>query len=366
MTLEQTIQRIHTIADQLLVSLAEEPASRYMIALPPLADDVTDVPVMDCLEYRYAIARLREVLTYKYLLNAWKNKQLEVSRELLASCLASLRKSPVIDYYDLGDYHEMAFHYYKKAGDEKKAQRHLISCYFDRGRAIISADKVFDSKDLIMALLKDRRRMEAFIWYVLDFILHDFEDIQEYMTRTQYLLMERILVLAVKLFAENAECNKDLRCGVYTLQSLYYGWTERPEEAKAAKQACLQLGGKKKYAAILKRILKSKPAPRLADQRFLDYVLYINVLEETEVYPMDQDENLDLDAPYDFFILAKDGRTNFLDTFYRPMSDALKFLKTYDLAEQGDAAAIQNIARRYREGDGITACLAASQAWEKK
>ena len=70
MTLEQVNQRIDTIVDQLLVTFAENPASRYLFTLPTLTDEDEEEILLDCQEYNFGIARLREVISYKYLLSA--------------------------------------------------------------------------------------------------------------------------------------------------------------------------------------------------------------------------------------------------------------------------------------------------------
>ena len=366
MTLEQTLERINHLADGLLVELAENSESRFLISLPPLLPEEQATPILDCMEYVYGLSQLREILVYKYLLLAFKTKKLAVSRESLAFCLSQMRQSPVIDYYDLGDYHEYAYAYYKKMEDERKALRHLISCYSDRGRAIVSADKTFDSKDWLMAILKDHQRFESLLLYILDFIVQDLEDVQVFLKRSQYLLLERALLFAVKIFAENPKQNVQLRSAVYTVQSLYYDMTDRTDDAKAARMAAKKLGGSKNYERVLAEYRISQPAPHLADERFVDYLLFINALEEYEVYPMDEKGNLNLEYEYDDFILAKDGRLNFMDTFYRQMPSVLDFQKLYEQAEAGEASAITELARRYRQGEGVSASECAAAAWETK
>lgn len=365
MTLEQTIQRIHTIADQLLVNFAEDRESRFLFTLPPISEEASWVPVLDCQEYNYGIARLREALAYKYLLGAMKHKQLAVSKESLAACLRNMRRVPFIDYYDLGDYHEYAHAYYKQLGDEKKARRHLLCCYMDRGRAILSCDKIFDCKELIMALMKEHRRMQAFLVYVISFIHYDFEEVQELMKRSQYLLLERALVLAVKLFAENGAYDADVRSCIYYVQSVYYERTNREELAKSAREAYKKVGGSKNFDLTLVKFMMDQPDPQLMDEQFLDYLLYGDSVDEEEIYPHNEEGEIDLDLEAEDPVVVKDGRSNFMDTFCRVMPDAMEFRKMYGQAEKGDEGAIREVVRCYREGDRVSVCECAAAAWEQ-
>ena len=366
MTLAQINQRIEQIVDQLLVTLAHDHESRYLFTLPPLMEGYQGEIVLDCQESNYCIARLREVITYKYMLGAFKSKLLDINLENLAACLQQMRQSPVIDYYDLSDYHEYAFYYYKRLGNEKKANVHLLACYFDRGRAILSCDKTFDCKELLLVLLKDRQRMLSFLLYVIDFISHEFEDYQEFLKRSQYLLIERSLVLAEKVFAENASCDVNLRSCIYYVQSLYYQQTKRSEMAQHAKEAYMKLGGDKNYEEVLEEIMETQLHPHFSDERFLDYMLYAGSLEDDEICRLDDDGNIVLDIDDAYSVWEKDERINFMDAFYRSMSSAMSFKKDYDQAEGGNQQAIREVARRYREGDGVTACACAAEAWEKE
>lgn len=369
MTLEEITQRINTIVDQLLVNLAEDPEQRYLFTLPSLAEGVQKAPVLDCLENGYCIARLREVITYKYLLEAFKSKQLEISKENLYACISNMRTSPVIDYYDLGNYHEFAVYYYTRLGNKKKANRHLLSCYMDRGRAILSCDKTFDSKDLLMVILKNHQRLRSFLLYIIDFIYLDFEEVQPCLQRSQYLLLERALVLASKLFAENPACNKDLRCCVYYVMSLYYDMTNRAELAQKATDAYMELGINKNYDEMLQSFMANEPSPYLVDERFLDYLLYAKYIGKEYIYgPDDEEEDDDEISEYEeeIPVVEKDGRENFMDTFYRPLNEALEFKNVYDEAEKGNSESIREVIRCYHEGDGVIACKAAAAAWEKK
>ncbi len=364
-TLEEVNQRINSIVDQLLVNLAQHPASRYLFSLPVLEDENREAPVLDCQEYGYCIANLREVITYKYLLDALKSKQLEVNKQNLYACIKNMRRSPVIDYYDLADYHEYAYYYYKKLGNEKKANSHLLSCYYDRGRAILSCEKTFDCKELLLVLLKDRKRLLSFILYVVDFVGHDFEDYQEFFTRSQYLLIERSLVLAEKVFEENASADVDLRCVIYYVLSLYYKQTKRPEMAKKAKTAYLKLGGRRKYNDLLEDVVEAQLDPHWMDERFLDYILYGCTLEDDEICTLDEDENISFDIDDEYSVWEKEERMNFMDAYYRVMDGSMKFKKIYDLAEKGDKKSILEVARCYREGDGVMPCICAAEAWER-
>ena len=367
MTLEQVNQRINVIVDEFLVKIAENPESKYLYTLPPLAEGFQGEILMNCQEDGYCIAHLREVITYKYMLAAFRSKLLEISPKTLFVCLCNLRKSPVIDYYDLADYHEFAFYYYKKLGNEKKANAHLLSCYFHRGRAILSTDGTFDCKELLLVLLKDRQRLLSFVLYVIDFISHDFEDYQDCFKRSQYLLFERCLVLAEKVFGEDAKCNVDLRCSIYYIESLYYNLTKRTDMALTAKRAYRKLGGKKSYLKVLENVIAKQMNPHYIDERFLHYMLYADTVEDDEIYTLDEDGIISFDVEEDeYTVWEKSERMNFVDAFYRPMEDTMDFKKIYDRAENGDQQAIQEVARRYREGDGVTACECAAEAWEKK
>ena len=363
LTLEETIARIHSIADALLTRIALEPESRFMISLPSLMDGQEKVPFLDCQEYNYAIARLREVLIYKYLLISVRVKQLTVDRELLSICLANMRLSPVIDYYDLGDYHEFAFYYYKKLKQEQKAMRHLLSCYQDRGRAIFSAHKTFDCKEMLLMLMKDHQRMRAFLLYVVHYILNDFEEFQPYLKRTQYLLLERSLLLAKKLFAEQPHCGVDLRSCIYYAEWLYAVCTNRVYDAQVAKKNYLLLGGERVYAEVFENVLLDQPKPHLSDVRFVDYLLYRNSMEDFQIYPTDELGNLNLNYEYDDFNLAKDGRVNFMDLFYRNMCDASDFKRVYEAAERGNVDAIREVAKRYLEGEGVAPSASVAATW---
>ena len=366
MTLEQVTQRIHTLADQLLVTLAEQPESRYLFTLPPLTDEYQEETQLDCQESNYCIARLREVITYKYLLGALKSKLLAVSKENLYACIRAMRTSPVIDYYDLSDYHEYAFYYYKRQGQEKKARAHLLACYFDRGRAILSCDKTFDSKELLLVLMKDHERLFSFLMYVIDFIHHDFEDYQACFKRSHYLLFERVFLLADKIYAENTACDVDLRSSIYHVQSLYYELTKRPELAQSTRDACLKLGGDRNYDELLENLMLTRLNPHWMDERFLDYLLYGSTLEEDEICTRDAEGNITLKLDDEYTVWTDDERVNFMDAYYRQMTPAMNFKKDYDLAEKGDRQAILEIVRRYREGDGVTPCACAADAWEKQ
>ena len=365
MTLEETKQQINTIVDQLLVSFAKDPTSRYLFTLPTLTEGYEGETLLDCQEYGFGIARLREVITYKYLLGALKSKLLDVNQENLAACLINMRRSPVIDYYDLADYHEYAYYHYKKLGNEKKANAHLLSCYFDRGRAFLSCDKTFDCKELLLVLLKDRQRLLSFLLYVCDYILNDFEDNQEFLKRSQYILMERALVLAEKVFAENAACKPNLRGCIYFVEYKYYQQTKRLDMALKAKAASKKFASKRPYKKIFQEIVETQLDLHWEDERFLDYILYGATLDDDEICALDDDGNVTLDIDDDSSVWEKDERMNFMDAYYREMEDAMNFKKNYDKAEEGDQQAIRELVRCYREGDGVIACECAAEAWEK-
>ena len=366
MKVEEIKQRINTIVDQLLVSFAENPESRYLFTLPSLAEGYEGETLLDCQEYGFGIARLREVITYKYMLGALKSKLLEVNQENLYNCITNMRRSPLIDYYDLADYHEYAYYHYKKLGNEKKANAHLLSCYFDRGRAFLSADKTFDSKELLLVLLKDRQRLLSFLLYIMDYVFNDFEDNQEFLKRSQYLLIERALVLAEKVFAENAACKPNLRGCIYFVEYKYYQLTKRLDMALKAKAAAKKFASKRPFKKILQEIVETQLDLHWEDERFLDYILYGATLEDDEICTLDADGNVTLDIDDEYSVWDKDERMNFMDAYYREMDDAMNFKKIYDKAEEGDPAAIREIARCYREGDGVAVCVCAAEAWEKK
>ena len=365
MTLEQINQRINPIVDQLLVTFAENPESRYLFTLPSLTEG-EEGPVLDCQENGYCIGQIREVITYKYLLGALKSKQLEVNAENLYACISNMRKSPVIDYYDLGDYHEFAYYYYTKLGKEKKANAHLLSCYYDRGRAILSCDKTFDSKDLLMLLLKDRQRLLSFVLYILDYIYNDFEDNQEFLKRSQFLLLERALVLAEKVFAETADYSVNLRGSIYFVEYKYYNLTKRLDMALKAKAAYKKFGSKRPFKKILEELVETQIDLHWEDERFLDYILYGATLEDDEICSHDEEGNITLEIDDEYSVWEKDERMNFLDAYYRPMENAADFKKVYEKAETGDQQAIRELVRCYREGDGVISCSRAAEAWEKK
>lgn len=363
MTLEQILERINTIVDNILVTIAGKSESRFLFTLPALVDNQPNEVLIDCQETGFGIARLREVITYKYLLSALKSKLLELNYDNLVSCLKNMRLSPVIDYYDLADYHEFAYYYYKKLGNERKANIHLLSCYFDRGRAILSCDKVFDCKELLLVILKDRQRLLTFLLYVLDFVGHEFEDYQEDLKRSQYLLIERSLVLAEKVFAEDTKSPLDLRCSIYYVQSLYYNLTKRPDMALKAKRACRQLGGKQSYRKLFEDFSLTQQAPHFMDLRFLDYMLYVCSLEDDDICSLDENGNITFEIDDEYSIWEKDERNNFLDAYYRPVKSALEFKIIYERAEKGEKEAIQEVSRRFRDGDGVAACECAADAW---
>lgn len=366
MTLEEINQRINEIVDQLLIEIAEKPETRYLFTLPSLTDGYQGETVLDCQEYNYCIGNLREVITYKYLLGALKSKLLEVNSDNLYACIKNMRKSPVIDYYDLADYHEFAYYYYTKSGKEKKANAHMLSCYFDRARAILSCGNTFDCKDLLMVLLKDRERLLSFLLYVMDYVLNDFEDNQEFLTRSQYLLIERSLILAEKVFAENATCNANLRGSIYFVEYKYYNLTNRLDMALKAKAAYKKFASKRPFKKIIEEIVEKQLNLHRIDELFLDYILYGATLEDDEICGRDENGDITLEIDDDSSVWEKEERMNFMDAYYREMKDSLTFKTIYDKAEGGDQESIREIARRYREGDGVTCCLPAAEAWEKK
>lgn len=366
MTLEEINQRINTIVDPLLVSLAENPESRYLFTLPSLGEGYEGETLLDCQEYGYGIARLREVITYKYLLGALKSKLLEVNQENLYACIRNMRQSPVIDYYDLADYHEYAYYYYKRQGNEKKANSHLLSCYYDRGRAILSCDKVFDCKELLLVLLKDQKRLFSFLLYVINYVFNDFEADQEFLKRSQYLLLERSLVLAEKVFAENASCDANLRGSIYFVEYKYYKLTKRLEMALKAKAAYKKFAGKRPFKKILEEIVATRLDIHWMDERFLDYILYGALLEDDEICTLDEDGNVSFDIDDEYSVWEKEERMNFMDAYYREMEGAMKFKKIYEQAENGNQEAIREVVRQYREGKEVAACECAAEAWEKK
>lgn len=366
MKLEEVIKRTNLLVDELLVKIARDPVSRYLIDLPPLTAGEQKAPVMDVQEYRYAIARLREVITYKYILCALKSGILAPARESLALCLSLMRKTPVIDYYDWGDYHEFAYKCYMQTDDKKKARRHLLACYMDRGRAILSADKIFDCKELIMALMKEHQRMQSFLLYVINFIHYDFEEVQPFLKRSQYLLIERALLLATKLFAENAACDVNVRSSIYYVASRYYEQTDRMEMARSARAEYLRLGGDRNYDLELVQFLMTQPDPVFSDERFLDYILYRDSIDDDEIYPRGDDGNFHLEIAAEDPIVVKDGRSNYMDTYYRTMPAAKHFMTVYEQAERGEREAILEVIRCYRAGDGVAPCEAAARAWEEQ
>lgn len=366
MTLEDFTQRVNKIVDSLLVTIVEQPFDRYSFTLPSVVEQYQGEVFMDCQEGGFGIARLREAITYKYLLSAFQSGVLEVTRDGLLACIKNMRRVPVIDYFDLADYHRFASSYYRNSGNEQKADVHLLASYFCKGRAVLSTDQIFDSKDIYQLLSKDKQRLQSFLLYIIDFVCHDFVDFADDMERSQFLFLEEGLKLAEKEMAEDESQETGLRSCIYYAQSVYYKQTERPELAKQAKNAAKKLRGKHNLEDTLEEIMETHPSPRLSEERFIDYLLFMKTFDENEIYTLDDEGNLDLDAAGEYSVWEKDEKINFLDAYYRPLSEALDFKKVYDRAEEGDKDAMRELVRRYAEGDGVTPCEAAAQAWEKK
>lgn len=202
--------------------------------------------------------------------------------------------------------------------------------------------------------------------YILDYVYNDFEDNQEFLKRSQYLLIERSLVLAEKVFAESDDYNANLRGCIYFVEYKYYKVTKRLEMALKAKTAYKKFATKRPFKKILEDLIGSQLNLRWEDERFLDYMLYGSTLEDDEICTFDEEGNISFDIDDEYSVWEKDERMNFIDAYYREMEDTKYFKNLYELAENGNQDAIREIARCYREGDGVATCQCAADVWEKK
>lgn len=365
MILEEFLQRVNKIVDSLLVGIVSDPFQRYSFTLPSVVEQYQGEFYMDCQEGGFGIARLREAITYKYLLSAFGSGLLDVTKENLCACIGNMRRVPVIDYFDWADYHAFAASYYKGLGNDKKADMHLLSSYICQGRAQLSCNEVFDTKDIFQLLLKNKQRLESVLIYIIDFICHDFSDFADSMERSQFLFLEEGLKLAVKEMAEDDTQETGLRSCIYYAVSVYYKQTKRPELAKQARNEAKKLRSKRNLEDTLEEIMQTHASPRLSEERFMDYLLFLKTFDESEIFILDEEGNVDLEADGESSVWEKDERVNFFDAYYREMPDAVEFKRVYDKAENGDKDAVRELVRRYAEGDGVKACKVASEAWMK-
>ena len=136
--------------------------------------------------------------------------------------------------------------------------------------------------------------------------------------------------------------------------------------ALKAKAAYKKFASKRPFKKILQQIVETQLDLHWSDERFLDYILYGATLEDDEICTLDDNDNITFDIDDEYSVWEKDERMNFVDAFYREMESAMNFKMVYDKAEGGDQEAIREVARCYHEGDGVTACASAAEAWEKR
>ena len=365
--LASTLQTINKNVDDVLVNLAKHPEVRECFKAPSLVNENGDSFSMEFHKFCTPVSNIREVLTYCYLIYGMNDGILEVNKETLLEAAKAMRKSPIVEYYLLSMYHELAACVYKEEGNDVKAHRHdilrqmsdvkdyLLDLYYTDIMSPEDEERMESPhfRELLMALNSDPIRFQALLLYIIRYVTSLLKVDATTFLRPQYLLVEEALNIALEQFASNEEYDAELRSCFYYYRSLYYELTCREGLAERYKELYLVIGGERDYEELCNRLLDKLPALRRSEQEFVDYVMMFN-MESDDSIDMELCDMYDLD-----YELPMTG-------FYRGQLINSDFNSLYVEAEKGDVKAIRELARCFREGDGVTACEAAAVAWESK
>lgn len=264
------LSRVKKIVEQQLVEFANYPASRIPLKLRPIDKDFPLCPLLDSCETEEYNSSLREIMTYKYILEALNGHLIPLSKELLYVCITNMRKAGYVDEDYLNPYHRFACAYYRKKGLTHKAEAHeraelLYNMIFD-----LLIEDSFDFNKYTRQLRQSPERLKTFILYVLSEGCRILETDSKKFHRDQFLLLEGALKLGVSTFAEDESCDPLLRACIYYYESHYYGITNRPELAERARKAYVDLCGERDYVAVCKQLMEQLPAIYFTEQLFVD------------------------------------------------------------------------------------------------
>ena len=365
--LASTLQTINKNVDNVLVNLAEHPEVRDCFKVPSLINENGSNFSMEFHKFCTPVSNIREVVTYCYLIYGMNDGILEVNRETLLEAAKAMRKSPIVEHYLLSMYHELAARVYKEDGNDVKAHRHdilrqmsdvkdyLLDLYYTDIMSPEDEERMESPhfRELLMALNTDTLRFQALLLYIIRYVTSLLKVNPTMFLRPQYLLVEEALNIALEQFASNEECDAELRSCFYYYRSLYYELTCREGLAERYKERYLAIGGERDYEEVCNRLLDELPALRCSEQEFVDYVMMFN---------MESDDSIDMDLCFEYDLDDELPSTG----FYRSNLINYDFNTNYVKAEKGNVKAIREVARRFREGDGVAACEAAAVAWENK
>lgn len=362
-----TLQTINAHVDDVLVNLAKHPEVRECFKVPSLVNEKDDSFSMQFHKFCTPVSNIREVVTYCYLIYGMNDGVLGVNKETVLAAAKAMRKSPIVEHYLLSMFHESAASVYEKEGNDKKARRHeilhqmadvkdyLLDLYYTDLLSPEDEERMESPhfRELLIALNSDPLRFQALLLYIIRYVTSVLKVNPTLFLRPQYLLVEEALTIALEQFAANEDCDAELRSCFYYYRSLYYELTCREGLAERYKECYLAIGGERDYEELCNLLLDKLPALHRSEQDFVDYVMQFN-MESDDAIDMNLCNTYDLDDELP------------LTGFYRGQLINFDFNKKYVEAEKGNAKAIREVARCFREGDGVAACEAAAVAWESK
>ena len=361
------LQTINKNVDNVLVNLAKHPEVRECFKVPSLVNETSDNNSMDFHKFCTPASNIREMVTFYYLIHGMKDGILEVNKETLFEAAKAMRKLPIVEHCLLSMYHELAARIYQEEGNEQKSHRHdilrqmanikdyLLDLHYTDMLSPEDEERMEPPhfRELLISLNTNPLRFQALLLYIIRYVTTLLKEKPTMFLRPQYLLVEEALTIALEQFASDENCDAELRSCFYFYRSLYYQLTCRDALAERYKEHYLALGGPRDYEELCNSLLDKLPALRYSEQEFVDYVMKFNMgyegITNLELY---DDYELDDELP--------------LTGFYRDELLNYEFNSLYSEAEKGRKEAISEIARCYREGDGVSPCKVAADAWESK
>ena len=384
--LSTILQAINHNVDNALVNLAKHPEVRECFTMPSLVNKNDNRFSLSFHKFCTPVSTIRESAICTYLIYGMNDGLLTVNKEMLFEAAKAMRKLPIVEYYILGMYHELAARVYENEGNERKSHQHtvlrqiahvkdyLLDLYYTDLMSPEDEERMESPRfrELLKSLNTDPLRFQSLLLYIIRYVTTMLKVKPTLFLRPQYLLVEEALNIAFEQFLSdeccdnlydnrgesvcddggNSVCDAEIRSCFYYYRSLYYELTCRGELAERYKKGYLAIGGERDYENLCNTLLDKLPVLHCSEKEFVDYVMNFNIDNCDDLDWTFKDCELDDELP--------------LTGFYRGKLINYDFNTKYVEAERGDEKAIREVARCFREGDGVTACEAAAQAWESK
>ena len=368
--LKDFMARLNATVEQQLAELVNHPLSHGCIYMRPIGTDFPVRPILDLQVDLNGFSWFRETMIYEYILEVLRDELLPITKEILFECISAMRKARHVSVEDSYFYHQAARLYYEQLGLTNKALAHERAEIAYSVMEDVQYDSTFNFAECVRLIKNDPERLKSFVLYAVSRGYNELVIDTSLFARSNYVLLEESLKLGVKLFAEDEACDPLLRACIYDYLYRYYHTTNRPELAERARLKALELGGERDYEEVCEQLLEQLPPLYRIEEEMIDTIYdYIELYEQFDDLTFDEmgasnDDYEEQQAKWAEKLSSSPEAQGLAEATDEKLHDI--FGAYYLRADKGDVKAMQEVARRYREGIGVSVCVAAADAWDAK